>query len=205
MSLHPTQTPRNLHPWARLVHSHWRVALGVASFLLVVLLSRFTPMRDWFQLEQLRLILQQHPLWALSTFVALFSLGNLLHIPGVVFLAAAVLVLGQVAGGLVTYAAAVTSCAVTFLTVRWFGGNAIEKLPYRFARRLLTQLHRHPLRNTVLLRTVFQTLPGLNYALALSGLRFRTYMAGSLLGLPLPIATFCFFFDVVAHRLHWVT
>ena len=201
----PTHPPdRAFEPLTRLMRSHWRVGLAVISFLLVLMLSRFTSMRDWFHFESLRTILQQHPALALSTFVALFSLGNLLHIPGIVFLAAAVLVLGQVFGGAVTYLAAVTSCAVTFLTVRWVGGNAIEKLPYRFAQRLLAQLHRYPLRNSIVLRTVFQTLPGLNYTLALSGMPFRTYMAGSLLGLPLPIAGFCVFFDVLAHVLHLV-
>ena len=50
-------------------------------------------------------MLEQHPALALSTLVALFSLGNLLRITGIVFLAAAVLVLGQVFGGVVTYLA----------------------------------------------------------------------------------------------------
>jgi uncharacterized membrane protein YdjX (TVP38/TMEM64 family) len=45
---------------------------------------------------------------------------------------------------------------------------------------------------------LFQTLPALNYALALSGVRFRTYAAGTLLGLPLPIMAYCLFFDYLA-------
>ena len=204
MSMHTCPSRTVLNPTVRPIRGHMRLVLGVAALVTVVVLSRFTAMGDWFHLAQLRSVLLQHPLLAIASFVALFSLGNLLHIPGSIFLAAAVLVLGQVAGGLVTYMAAVVSCAVTFLTVRWVGGNAMEKLPYRFARRLLSQLHRKPLRNTVLLRVVFQTLPALNYALALSGIRFRNYLAGSILGLPLPIAGFCVFFDLIAHRLHWV-
>jgi uncharacterized membrane protein YdjX (TVP38/TMEM64 family) len=121
----------------------------------------------------------------------------LLHLPGWIFLAAAVLVLGRLGGGLATYLAASLSCAITFLLVRWVGGNAMQAIPYAFAQRLLAQLHRFPLRNTVILRTLFQTLPTLNYALAMSGIRFRTYMAGTLLGLPLPIAAYCFLFDAL--------
>jgi uncharacterized membrane protein YdjX (TVP38/TMEM64 family) len=49
---------------------------------------------------------------------------------------------------------------------------------------------------------LFQTLPALNYALAMSGVRFRAYLLGTLLGLPLPIALYCLFFDALAQALH---
>jgi uncharacterized membrane protein YdjX (TVP38/TMEM64 family) len=49
---------------------------------------------------------------------------------------------------------------------------------------------------------LFQTLPALNVALALSGVRLRTYLVGTLLGLPLPIALYCLFFDSLAKALH---
>ena len=45
---------------------------------------------------------------------------------------------------------------------------------------------------------LFQTLPALNYALAMSGVKFRDYLIGTLLGLPLPIFLYCLFFDYLA-------
>jgi len=54
----------------------------------------------------------------------------------------------------------------------------------------------------VLLRTLFQTVPALNYTLALSGVRYRDYLVGTLLGLPLPIAAYCLFFDYLDVQLH---
>jgi uncharacterized membrane protein YdjX (TVP38/TMEM64 family) len=47
----------------------------------------------------------------------------------------------------------------------------------------------------------FQTIPALNYALALSGVSLRNYLLGTLLGLPLPIALYCVFFDSLARLL----
>jgi uncharacterized membrane protein YdjX (TVP38/TMEM64 family) len=38
----------------------------------------------------------------------------------------------------------------------------------------------------------------LNYALAMSGIRFRNYLIGTLVGLPLPIAAYCVFFDFLS-------
>jgi uncharacterized membrane protein YdjX (TVP38/TMEM64 family) len=49
----------------------------------------------------------------------------------------------------------------------------------------------------IVLRTLFQTLAALNYTLAMSGIGFRQYMVATLLGLPLPIAIYCVFFDYI--------
>ena len=82
------------------------------------------------------------------------------------------------------------------------GGDALRNLNGELAKRLLSQLDDHPIRSTVLLRMVFQTVPPLNYALAMSGIRYRDYLVGTLLGLPLPIMAYCLFFDFLAIQLH---
>jgi uncharacterized membrane protein YdjX (TVP38/TMEM64 family) len=46
-----------------------------------------------------------------------------------------------------------------------------------------------------------QTLPALNYALALADIRFRVYLAGTVLGLPLPIFLYCYFFELIFQHL----
>jgi uncharacterized membrane protein YdjX (TVP38/TMEM64 family) len=177
--------------------------LGVVVFFGALLaVFQFTGLRGHFNLAFLRDAFLAHKLGGVLIFVAMFSLGNLIQIPGSVFLAAAVLALGRVWGGVVTYIAAVMSCAITFLIIRFMGGDALLQLKSRWAREIMTRLHAHPVRSITLLRTVFQTLPALNAALAMSGVRFRQYLAGTLIGLPVPIALYCFFFDLLANLLH---
>ncbi|MBU1666342.1 MAG: VTT domain-containing protein, partial [Gammaproteobacteria bacterium] len=135
-------------------------------------------------------------------FVLVFALGNLIQIPGWVFLAAAVLALGRTWGGVATYVAACVSCVSSFLIVRFVGGDALRQLDNRFVARILARLDSHPVRSIFVARVLFQTLPALNYALAMSGIRFRAYLLGTLLGLPLPIAGYCLFFDYLARALH---
>jgi uncharacterized membrane protein YdjX (TVP38/TMEM64 family) len=65
----------------------------------------------------------------------------------------------------------------------------------------LRQLDAHPINSILLLRMLFQTMPALNYALAMSGVKFRNYLIGTLLGLPLPIILYCWFFDYLAKTL----
>ena len=55
-----------------------------------------------------------------------------------------------------------------------------------------------------MLRVLMQTAPALSYTLALSGVKFRDYLIGSLVGLPLPIALYCIFFDYLARSLRIV-
>jgi uncharacterized membrane protein YdjX (TVP38/TMEM64 family) len=128
-------------------------------------------------------------------------LGNLIQIPGWVFLAAAVLTLGKTWGAAVTYIAANCSCIITFFIIRLIGGDALRQIKNRIAIRLLGRLDKHPIWNIVLLRTLFQTVPALNYGLAISGIKFREYLIGTMLGLPLPIALYCMFFEYLVKIL----
>jgi uncharacterized membrane protein YdjX (TVP38/TMEM64 family) len=192
---HPT---RLFQFWSR-----YRRLLFVLLFFAVLFVgAQWSGLRQHFSLPFLRQTLSDNPATGLVVFVLLFTLGNLIQVPGWIFLASAVLVLGKVAGGLETYLAASVSCAFTFVAVRWLGGDAVRNLSNPWARRLVTQLHSHPMRNVVLLRTLFQTLPALNYTLAMSGIGFRKYMAATLVGLPLPIAVYCLFFDYLARVAH---
>ena len=63
---------------------------------------------------------------------------------------------------------------------------------------MLAQLHLRPVRVVTVLRMLMQTLPSLNVALALTGLKLRHYVLGNALGLPVPIALYCLFFDALA-------
>lgn len=198
MPHNPAFLQRCLH-WAK---RHARL-LGILLFLMTILtLAQVSGLRSQFNLAYLRGILDGHPVEGLLIFVVLFALGNLIQLPGWLFLASAVLVLGPVWGGIVTYVAACVACALTFLLVRWLGGAALRRLSNPLAQRLLAQLDAQPVRSVALLRILFQTLPALNYTLALSGLQFRQYALGTLLGLPVPIALYCLFFEQLARLLH---
>lgn len=177
--------------------------IAVAAFLVVLFIAaEMLGLRQHFSLTYLRLQFSDNMLGDMAVFALLFSLGNLIQIPGWIFLAAAVLALGRAWGGLATYVAASVSCVVTYGVVRYVGGDALRKLDSGVAQRILARLDAHPIRSVVLIRTLFQTLPAANYALAMSGIGFRNYIIGTLLGLPLPIAAYCAFFDYLAMFLH---
>ena len=183
------------------MRQHKRLIAVVLFLLLVFAAFELSGLRAHFSLGFLQQTIRDNQVSGLLIFVLVFALGNLVQIPGWVFLAAAVLALGQLWGGVVTYIAACLSCTLTFFTIRLVGGDALKKLDSPIAVSLLGRLHAQPVKSILLLRMLFQTVPALNYTLAMSGVRFRDYLIGTLLGLPVPIALYCVFFDYLAKVL----
>lgn len=176
--------------------------LGIVIFIAsLCLFFEFTGLRASFSLEFLRATIEANLVVGLLVFVAAFALGNLIQIPGWVFLAAAILALGKFAGGVVTYVAAVSSCLLTYGIIGFLGQNALRELQNPLAQKLLRRLDDKPISSIVCLRLLFQTVPVLNYTLALSGVKFRYYLLGTLAGLPLPIFIYSVFFDFLAENV----
>jgi uncharacterized membrane protein YdjX (TVP38/TMEM64 family) len=185
---------QSMRPYKRLI--------AVALFLILLFsIFELSGFRTHFSLGYLQQVIRHNQASGLLIFVLAFALGNLIQIPGWVFLAAAVLTLGQVWGGVATYIAACFSCVSTFFIIRLVGGDALRQLDSKVAVYLLSRLDAHPVKSILLLRMLFQTVPALNYTLSMSGVRFRAYLAGTLLGLPIPIAAYCVFFDYLAQGL----
>lgn len=182
-----------------------KTRLALVALLLLALWAVFqlSGLKQQLTLQLIHDQFEQHVLVGLLVFTGLFALGNLVQLPGWLFLAAAVLALGRFWGGLATYVAAVTACCTTFAAVRLLGGNALREFTGRWATRLFARLDAHPIQSVLLLRLLFQTVPALNVALGLSGVGWRPYVLGTLLGLPLPIVVYTLFFDTLAHLLHW--
>lgn len=174
-----------------------------AAFLAVLFsILHFSGIKENFEIGFLRRQFEDNALAGMLLFTALFVLGNLVRIPGIIFLAAALMALGQVLGGLATYIAAVVSCVVTFFVIRLLGGDALRKLRWAWAVRLLDRLDRRPVASIVLLRTFLMVAPPLNYALAMSGVKFRHYLMGTLLGIPLPLTLLCIAFEYIARAFN---
>lgn len=184
------------------IYRHARI-FGVMLFLaFLLIIFQVSGLRAHLNLAFIREQLSAHAYLGFFLFVLLFCLGNLTQIPGLVFLAGAVLTLGQVMGGIVTFIAAFVSCIVTFLLIRFLGGDALRKINNPVLLKIFKRLDTHPVLSVVLARILFQTAPALNYALAMSGIKLRPYAMGTLLGLPLPVALYCVFFNVVISALH---
>ena len=168
-----------------------------AFFVVLFLLVEFTGLRTQLSSDAIRTLIEKHTLVGLVLFCVAFSVGNLLYVPGWVFLVGAVFALGKEWGGIATFIAGLCSSTLSFYVIRRLGGTALRSLNHRWADKIFAHLDERPVISVTLLRLLFQTLPALTYALALADIRFRHYFVGTFLGLPVPIFLYCYFFDII--------
>lgn len=125
--------------------------------------------------------------WGGVLLVALFAVGTLANIPGLVFIAAAVTLYGPRGGFAVALVGAIAAVNLTFALGRatGLGNSAVLERP--LVARVTRMLHERPILTLTVLRAIILVSPPINYALALTRLRHRDYAIGSALGLVLPV------------------
>ncbi len=153
-----------------------------------------------FTSESIRSLIADRGIWGIVAFIVIFSVGQLLRITSLVFVAAAVAVYGRNCGILVALLGALISASFSFGVVRAFAGQALADVQRPLIRRLLMSIDSRPVLTVALLRLIFQTAPPLNYALPMTAVRWRDHLVGSALGLPVPVIVMAFFFDWLLNR-----
>ena len=174
-------------PMAEAGKGRYRPLLLVALFLGLLAVGKFTGLTDQLDAERIRQEVAAAGALGGLLFVAIFAVGELLHVPGMVFVAAAALAYGPYQGFAWALFGALVSVSLSFVVVRGVGGQALAKLEKAWIQKILAHLDRRPVLTVAALRTVLWLAPGLNYALAMTRIRFRDYLLGSSLGWVLPI------------------
>lgn len=173
--------------------------LGLTALLLLACwaLAELTGLRQQLSPDRLKAWIDQAGPAGGVGFVAAFSLGTLVQLPGVLFIGVARLAYGPWLGFIAAYFGALAAVSVSFLVVRKTGGAALAEVRWKPLRRVFSHLDQYPLGTIALLRLVMWVSPPLNYALALSSVRFKHYFFGSALGLLPPIAALVLMADRV--------
>ena len=191
----PTTVAAPARPGRR-VHARHRILIVATIAGIAFVAARLSGLDHALTPEHVRALLAGAGGFGILLFVVVFSLGLLAQLPGLLFIAVAVLAYGRTMGTVVALAGAVVAISVSFFVVRRFGGSALAEIESPLLRRLLLQLDTRPLRSVILLRAVFGVAPVLNYALALSSLGFRDYLIGSVIGMAPPIAIAAVLLDI---------
>ena len=175
--------------------NRWRMVALAALFFVPLLIAWQTGLTERLDVETVREIMQSAGIFGVLIFMALFAIGELMHVPGWVFMGAASIAYGPVFGSLAAYVGALVSVSVGFYVVRGIGGQPFGQLRWKWAQRVFARLESRPVRTVTVLRLLMWVAPALNYGLAMSRIRFRDYLLGSALGLLLPVPLIVIFFD----------
>lgn len=168
--------------------ARWGRLIALAAVLVGLLVAaKLTGVSERITVEGLRATMQGAGATGIVLFLLAFCAGLLLHIPGWVFVGAAVLAYGKVIGALLSFVGANLGVACTFLLARGVGGKPLEGVERPLFRRVVGYLNEYPFATVVALRVIFWMNAPISYTLSLSGLPFRHYMLGSAIGLVVPV------------------
>jgi uncharacterized membrane protein YdjX (TVP38/TMEM64 family) len=174
-----------------------RLTLLAVIVVALIIVRYTTSFGTSLSTARVRELVQQTGAVGVGIFMIAFAVGELLHVPGLVFVGAAVLAWGRLAGGAIAYLGALVAVSFAFAVVRGIGGQPLGELKRAWLRKMIAQLERRPIRTVALLRLVLWMAPVVNYALALSPVRYRDYAIGSACGLAIPVAAAAAFMHVL--------
>ena len=165
-----------------------RLSLLAAFLIAVYAIGRATGFTEQLTVDGIRESMRAAGVGGFLVFVAVFCIGQLLYIPGFVFVMVSGLAYGPAWGSLASIIAATISVAVSFVIVRTIGGQPLKNLDIKrpFLQKPLDRLEQQPIRSMIVIRLFLWAIPPVNYTLAMSGVTFREYMIAAVIGMTPP-------------------
>ena len=167
------------------------VALALLSSTLITL--AYLAHRAGIDTAKIRELLARLGIFAAPAFVGLFIAGQLIHIPGAVFIITARVFFGPVVGFCLGYVGALLGVCISFTMARTLlpkhatTGLVTYRPKRKWLARIFAGLEAHPIRTIFVLRLILWVNAPFNYALAASRVSARDFFVGSALGLILPV------------------
>jgi uncharacterized membrane protein YdjX (TVP38/TMEM64 family) len=184
-----------------------RLLLLGAIMIGLLLLAKYTPLGAYFSVEKLQELINGAGNWGLIIFFAVFLMGTLMNVPGAVFLIFAILTYGYFWGILISYITALSCAMINFLFARFVGGKALSEIKNIRIKKALSKVETHPISTLFWLRLFLLLSPVVNYAMALTNIKFKQFFIGNVIAMILPfvfiIAGTVFFRSALFHEVIW--
>jgi uncharacterized membrane protein YdjX (TVP38/TMEM64 family) len=164
----------------RAVYRLLLLGVSIASLLAVSFAAGIT---EHLTTESIRTTVAEAGAWGVALYMLIFVGGQMLHLPGLIFIGAGAIAFGAGPGAALALLGGTLATAVNFVFVRMVGGQPVHALKHPLARRGIDLLDRRPLRAILGLRLVFFTSPAITTVFALSNVRFRDHLLGSAIGM----------------------
>lgn len=170
------------------------------GFLLLVLGGIYYLAQSAGLLEQtspqgIRDLVAQWGGYGVLVYLAAFTLGQLVYIPGMFFVVAGSLVFGGVNGFFLAMLGSILSVTLSFYVARLLGGTPLADPKRDWIKRLVRRLDTRPVSSMFVLRLLVGTAPWLNYLLGMSAVSYRDYLIAAVLGVAAPVMLTVVFTD----------
>lgn len=167
--------------------SRW-IKLAAVGLLIAAVLGLWqSGVLDSFDRATMQRWAERAGAWGPPAFVCLFAIGELLHVPSVIFVVVAGVVWPWEVALPTAYAGAMLASAVVFIVARYLVGGSVQaaikkRLPDE-VRRYDEALAAKGIRTVAVIRFLTFMSPVMHWVLATSRVRFGDMMAGTAIGL----------------------
>ena len=164
-----------------------RLIILLAVSLVLMAIGKYSSFSQYFTLAYLTEAIVKSGNFGILVFILAYVIGTLMNIPGVLFLLILFMVYDPFEAVVIGYIGTLASMVVHFYFTRALAGEALAEIKQPFIRSQMQKLTAKPIRTTVLLRLVLFVSPPVNYALALSSVKFKDFLIGSMIAMPVNI------------------
>lgn len=168
----------------------WIRLLVLAAFMVGIFsLRRELNLAQYFSREQmghtldaLRAWIGGFGAWGFLVFAAACSATFIVYCPMILVVFVSVTLYGPVLGCLLSLLIVAIGSSLVHMAAHHLGRPVVQRLMGRRMEKIEARFSQRELMNVILLRLVLFTNPALNWALGLSGIRYRNLLLGTVLG-----------------------
>lgn len=180
-----------------------KVSIFAGFIVLAVILVRFTPIRGFFNADQLGCFLQRAGMLAPIVFMTIYAIGVCLFVPGTVLGAMGAVFFGTWWGFFYVWVGAMIGASAAFFIGRYLGREFTASLIGEKLERYDDSIERNGFATVLYLRLVYFPFTPMNFGMGLTKVRFKDYFFGT--GLGIFVGTFIFIFFISTFKDVWLS
>jgi uncharacterized membrane protein YdjX (TVP38/TMEM64 family) len=179
-------------------------AVGLVLFITAaVIVVRFTPLKDYLTVEQMKYLMESAGTWAPVAFIIGYAAGVCLFIPGTLLTTAGAAIFGPYYGFVYVWIGAMIGAGLAFFIGRYLGRDFAASLIGDRLKKYDDAIERNGFATVLYLRLVYFPFTPMNFGMGLTRVRFSDYIFGT--GLGIIVGTFIFTFFVGTLREVWAS
>lgn len=179
------------------VGSAIRAAVLVVFIVTVIVIARFTPLKEYFAAEKLGLLLETAGPWAPVAYIGAYAAGVCLFMPGTLLATVGAAIFGPYFGFLYVWVGAMIGAVLAFFIGRYLGRDFAASLIGDKLKKYDEAIERNGFATVLYLRLIYFPFTPMNFGMGLTRVRFWDYFSGTALGIIVGTFIFTFFIGTI--------
>jgi len=188
---------------ARGGRAYIKAIIFVLFIVAALVLVKFTPVKSYLTTEQLGRFLETAGIWAPVVFIAIYTVGVCLFLPGTLLTGLGAAIFGAYWGFLYVWIGAMLGAGGAFFIGRTLGREFAASLIGDKLKKYDDAIARNGFATVLYLRLVYFPFTPMNFGMGLTRVRFWDYFWGT--GLGIIVGTFIFTFFVGTLKEVWTS